>query len=330
MNWRSTASLLVLAVSGCSLLTQPVRPAPKTGPWVTVDADTLSAHVYAIAKPRDIDDLTALDATAAYLREQLTQMGYTPDDQPYEHQGRTYRNVSIVIGDRHAPRVVVGAHYDSCEPLPGADDNASGVAVLLELARLFRKTGAPAGALELVWWTLEEPPAFRKPHMGSAVHARKLVESNVAVKAALAIETVGYYRDEEGSQHFPIAFLGKLYPTRGNYIALVSNLNNTHLVRAVKAAMLGANRLPVYSINAPGLVPGIDWSDHRSYWPYGVPALMVTDTAPNRNPNYHEPTDTPDTLNYPMMARLTEALFEAVWALTRDELWSTSTHGPLQ
>lgn len=307
-----------LLSAGCAVLTQPVRRTLPHGPAVAADAQRLQALVEALAKPRDVADVAALDATAAYLAERLRESGYQPEEQLYQWQGRTYRNLRLVLGDPKRPRVVVGAHYDSFEALPAADDNASGVAVVLELARLFRER-PPPGTVELVFWTLEEPPAWDTPGMGSVAHADALAAEAVPVVAALSIETVGYYRDEEGTQHFPVPLVGALYPSAGNFVALVSNLDNTRLVRTVKRAMRSTGRIPVYSMNGPALVEGIDWSDHRNFWRHGWPALMVTDTAPNRNPNYHQPTDTPDTLSYPRMARLTEALFEAVWVLAEGE-----------
>jgi len=305
-----------LLLSGCLLLTQPVRVGAREGPPASADAKRLETDVFAIAHPRPWDDLEALNRTAGYIEEQLRAQGYTPTEQPYDVEGRAYKNVRLIIGDPAAPRLVVGAHYDSCEAYPAADDNGSGVAVVLELARLL-KAKPPPGAVELVFWSLEEPPYFRSPHMGSAVHAAALKKEGTRVIAALSIETVGYYRDEPGTQHFPVDALGALYSTTGNYVALVSNLDNVSLVRQVKSAMLSVKRISVRSINAPVVIPGIDWSDHRSYWAQGMPALMVTDTAPNRNPAYHEPSDTPDTLDYKRMAAVTEALFEAVWQLVR-------------
>ncbi len=312
---------VVLAVIGVVMtgwvlwMVQPVSDAARRGPRVRANGLRLRDDVYALAKPRDVSNTKALDETAAYIAARLRKLGYQPVDQPYVVDGRTYRNVSVVVGDAAAARVVVGAHYDSCEAKPAADDNASGVAVVLELARLFKEHPAP-GTLELVFWTLEEPPIFRTANMGSVVHATSLERSGVKVRAALSIETVGYYRSEPGTQHFPVPFMSALYSDRGNYIALVSNLGNAGLVRDLKRAMRATRTIAVHSFNAPEWIPGIDWSDHASYWQHGFPAVMVTDSAPNRNPNYHRDTDTPDTLSYPHMARLTEALFEGVWALS--------------
>lgn len=309
------ALFVVFAVAGLALLlTQPVLGAARKGPVVDAQAARLATTVATIAKPRDVTDVAALDATAQYIAEQLRALGYQPEEQPYVVKEKTYRNIRLLIGDPSAARVVVGAHYDSCGPRPAADDNASGVAVVLELARLFKEHPAP-GAVELVFWTLEEPPTFRSEQMGSVIHAKSLAAAKVNVTAALSIETVGYYRDEPESQSFPVPGLATLYSTKGNYIALVANLNNIALVRTLKQAMRSTDTIEVFSMTAPSSIPGVDWSDHRSYWAQHMPAVMVTDTAPNRNPNYHQDSDTPDTLDYQRMAGVTNALFEGVWVL---------------
>ncbi len=315
---KSVAWLAVLAVvllGSCAFLTQPVPTVLQRGPVVAADAKRLRELVETVAKPRDVENVAALDATAQFISDQLRAYGFEPEDQPYQVKGKTYRNVRLVIGDVNAPRLVVGAHYDSCQALPAADDNASGVAVVLELARLIQQHKLP-GAVELVFWTLEEPPIYATEFMGSVIHANALAASQIPVIGVLSVETVGFYSDEEDSQHFPLPGLSSLYSSTGNYITLVSDVDNVPLVRAVKQAMQSTRGIAVHSINAPHLVQGIDWSDHRSYWPHGFRALMVTDTARNRNANYHEPTDTPDTLNYERMAAVTNALFEAMWVLT--------------
>ena len=224
--------------------------------------------------------------------------------------------MSASFGPLTAERVVIGAHYDGCEPFPAADDNASGVAVLLELARLLA-ANPPKGRVELVAWSLEEPPYFRTVSMGSYFHARSLADGKVKVRAAISLETMGFYKDEAGTQHFPAPGLSLLYSTQANYLAVVGDLGQIGLTRKVKAAMKAGSPLPVFSINAPVAIPGIDFSDHLNYWKFGYPAVMITDTAFNRNANYHTQTDTLDTLDYPRLAQATEGVFEAVWRLSQ-------------
>jgi Zn-dependent M28 family amino/carboxypeptidase len=191
------------------------------------------------------------------------------------------------------------------------------VAAILELARLLADHRPLLDhRLELVAYTLEEPPVFRSRHMGSAVHARSLRERGVEVRAMICLEMLGYFSDRPGSQSFPAPGLGLLYPRTGNFIAVVGSLGGRRITRQVKARMAGASMVPVISINAPSLLPGVDFSDHRSYWNQGFPAVMITDTAFYRNPHYHEPSDTPDTLDYRRLAEVVKGLYAAMTTLS--------------
>jgi Zn-dependent M28 family amino/carboxypeptidase len=234
--------------------------------------------------------------------------------QPYVVAGRTHHNVLAHVGPETAERLVVGAHYDACEPGVGADDNASGVAGLLELARILA-LDPPALRVDLVAFTLEEPPYFRTPRMGSAIHAGSLREAGVRVRAMIALEMIGFFRDEPGSQEYPAPGLALLYPSRGDFIAVVGCLGQAGLVRQVKRAMAGAMELDVRSISAPRFVPGVDFSDQLSYWNAGYAAVMVTDTAFYRNPHYHEASDRPETLDFARMAQVVEGVHAAVLVL---------------
>ena len=162
--------------------------------------------------------------------------------------------------------------------------------------------------MELVAYTLEEPPYFRTEFMGSFRHARELAQQGREVRLMVSLEMIGYYRDEPGTQGYPVAALRMMYPDQGNYIAIVGASGDESIVRRMKALFKGASDLPVESINAPASVPGVDFSDHANYWHFGMPAVMVTDTAFLRNPHYHQATDTPDTLDYASMAKVVCAL----------------------
>ena len=201
-------------------------------------------------------------------------------------------------------------------PLPGADDNASGVAGLIELAYLLGKTSLPV-RVELVAFTLEEPPFFRTPFMGSAIHAASLKKQGVKVRIMFALEMIGFFSDASHSQGFPLSILRLFYPSQGNFIAVVGKLGQGSVVRRVKQAMRGPSLLPVYSINAPRFVPGIDFSDHLNYWEAGYEAVMITDTAFYRNQGYHTLQDTPDTLDYERMAMVVQGVYAAILASAR-------------
>lgn len=307
-----------LLFAACWVVTQPLatRPPANQNP-VTVAPARLEAHVRTLSEtlaPRSFACPANLDRAAVYIAEQFRKAGGVVSEQPYTVNGRTYRNVIAHFGPNTRERIVVGAHYDAAGDFPAADDNASGVAGLLELARLLGSTSTPM-QVELVAYSLEEPPFFRTPYMGSAVHARSLKQQNIRVRAMFSLEMIGYFTDAPNSQRFPIGLLRAFYPSEGNFITVVGKLGNGRLVRRVKRAMRGASPLPVHSINAPRLVPGVDFSDHVNYWDAGYDALMITDTAFYRNPNYHTALDTADTLDYRRMAMVVEGVYAAVLAL---------------
>lgn len=329
------AFLLAVAViaSGAAalvaLVTQPfVAPVESVPP--EVDPARLRAHVRHLSVdfyPRSFDHETQIEAAARYILDAFKAAGASVSVQDVAVEEATYKNVIARFGPQSGPLLVIGAHYDShadasveiadsrgyspATHTPGADDNASGVAGLLELARLLGRK-PPSQAVELVAYTLEEPPHFRTEHMGSVRHARALVEAGREVRLMLSLEMIGYFSDEPESQRYPVAAMEHLYPERGDFIALVGRLGNFAQMREARAWMAGATTLPVYSINAPSFVPGIDFSDHRSYWAEGYPALMVTDTGFYRNRHYHLAGDTFDRLDYARMAKVVQAVHAVV------------------
>lgn len=277
----------------------------------------LQAHVRALADdftPRDYANPANLDLAAAYIREEFERAGGGPWEQRYDAGSSAFRNVAAAFGPDTGERIVVGAHYDAAGPYPAADDNASGVAGLIELAHLLGRDPPPT-RVELVAYPLEEPPFYRTPFMGSAVHAASLKRQGVRVRAMISLEMIGYFTDAPKSQKLPLAALRPFYPSRGNFIAVVGRLGQAPLVRRIKRAMKRATPLAVHSINAPRWVPGVDFSDHMNYWDAGYPAVMITDTAFYRNPHYHTARDTPDTLDYVRMAQVVQGVHAAVRAL---------------
>ena len=299
------------------VICQPVFSGPaKPHPW-KVDPSQLESHVRAIAdpeRPRDWTHVENLDRVAIYIRGILETTGAQVEEQEFEVRGRTYRNVIAHFGSGSGPRTVVGAHYDACMPLPGADDNASGVAGLLELAKLLSRM-PPKEPVDLVAYTLEEPPHFRGPNMGSAHHSRRLRDQGVELRAMVSLEMIGFFSDEPDSQHFPLGLGIGFYPSSGNFISVVGRMADAGLTRKIKRAMSAATPLPVYSMNAPRFVPGIDFSDHFCYWDQGFPAVMVTDTAFYRNQAYHTRKDTAERLDYKRMAHVVEGLHAALLEL---------------
>ncbi len=228
--------------------------------------------------------------------------------QNYEAQGVDCANLEVTIeGAAAASEIVLaGAHYDTVPGSPGADDNASGVAAVLELARLLRDS-RPARTIRLVAFVNEEPPFFFWGEMGSRVYARAARRRGDDIRVMLSLEMLGCYSDEPESQGYP-PLLKYFYPERGDYIAFVSNLRSRHALRNAFDAFRAASRFPAEKLAAPALVPGVGWSDQLSFWREGYPAAMVTDTAFHRYRHYHQPTDTPEKLDYARMAQVVEGL----------------------
>ena len=273
--------IVTLGVVAWFWITQPLLSQPQPGQTVAVDPARLETDVRQLSEqllPRDQTHPRNLDRVAEYIHARLAETGGRVSEQPFAISGNTYRNVICSLGPESNERIVVGAHYDSYHEYPAADDNASGVAGLIELARLLSRTKLPL-QVDLVAYTLEEPPYFGTAHMGSVVHAQSLREKGISVKAMLSLEMIGYFSDAPDSQSFPVSLLRAFYPSQGNFIAVVGSLSQGGMARRVKRAMIGSSSLPVYSINAPRFVPGVDFSDHLSYWKAGYEALMITDTA---------------------------------------------------
>jgi hypothetical protein len=312
--------ILLLLLAFWFWVTQPLLSRATAHAERTVDPSRLEAHVRKLSielAPRDESNIENLDRAAAYIKSEFSHAGASVSEQPYRVQGRSYRNVIAQFGPPSEERIIVGAHYDAAGPLPGADDNASGVAGLIELARLLGRQQPLPLQVELVAFTLEEPPYFRTTGMGSSVHAESLRKQNIRVRAMLSLEMIGCFSDAPNSQRFPVGILGAFYPSTGNFIAVVGRLNEGLLVRRTKAAMRKAAPLPVYSINAPSFVPGVDFSDQLNYWNAGYSAAMITDTAFYRNRNYHTAHDTAEKLDYKRMAMVVEGVYAAVVELAR-------------
>jgi len=308
-----------VAVAFVCYLTQPLVVHAEPTTRLDVEPGRLAEHVRMLTTvfvPRDASHPEQLDLAAAYLGAQLAEAGGRVAEQPFDVGARTYRNVIASFGPEAGERVIVGAHYDAAGPLPGADDNASGVAGLLELARLLGRQ-APASRVDLVAYTLEEPPHFRTPSMGSAMHASALRLEGVGVRAMMSLEMIGCFSDAPGSQNLPSPLLSPFFPSEGNFIAVVGEVGGGMLVRRIKRAMAEATPLPVRSLNAPRSALGVDLSDHLNFWEAGYEAVMVTDTAFFRNPRYHTAHDTADTLDYTRMAQVVQGVHAAVQELAR-------------
>ena len=266
--------------------------------------------------PRGVMEPEALAAAAAFIERSLTDAGYEVARQCVEFGGTSSCNIEVERrGSSLADEIVViGGHYDSVlvdsPPCPGANDNASGTAATLALARAFAER-SPQRTVRFVLFVNEEPPFFQNPFMGSWVYAKRCRERDENIVAMLSLETIGCYSDERGSQKYPFP-LGLLYPSMGNFITIVGNVGSRELVREAIGSFRRHAKFPSEGAALPGAMPGVGWSDHWAFWQEGYSAIMVTDTAPYRYPHYHEPTDTPDKLDYDRMARVVDGLEKVV------------------
>jgi len=275
----------------------------------------LHSHVQTLAGrigERNIYHHERLTMAADYIRTTLAGAGYEVNRQPYEVAGKICENLEAEVRGSRRPDdiIVIGAHYDSVRGSPGANDNASGVAATLALARAFAKT-QPAHTLRFVAFTNEEPPLFQTTEMGSRVYAKRSRERGDKIVLMLSLETIGCYSDEPGSQHllFP---LNLIYPSIGNFIAFVSNVENRFLVQQLVGSFRQQAQFPSEGGALWELIPGVGWSDHWAFWKEGFPAVMVTDTALFRYPAYHSNADRPEFVQYERMARVVSGLHSVI------------------
>ncbi len=266
---------------------------------------------------RNIFRPSALSAAAGYIRDAWAGQGYDVDAQSFEEGGVLCENLEVTQQGTRADQILlVGAHYDSVKGSPGANDNGSGVAALLELSRLFRQV-QPKPSLRFVAFVNEEPPFFITGRQGSMIYAKAARRRGDDIRLMIALETIGYYCNAPGSQKYP-PFFGLFYPDAGNFLGFVSNLQSRKIMRRMVRLFRTVSDFPLEHVATLGVVPGVSWSDHRSFWRYGYPALMVTDTALYRYPYYHSAQDTPDKLLYPELAMVTEGLFGALSRLAAE------------
>ena len=275
-------------------------------------ADRLRRHIQVLAADigeRNVWREDTLETAAEYIESALQATGYAVSSQVFTAQAIGVRNLEAIL-EGHSPAediVVIGAHYDTVSGSPGANDNGSGVAALLEIARLL--AGKPlARSVRFVAFANEEAPFFYTREMGSYRYADRARERGEKISAMLSLETIGYYADDRGSQRYPNPFYAWFYPDTANFIGFVGNLKSRRLVRRCLGSFRRHAAFPSEGVAAPGNMLGIHWSDHWSFWQAGFPALMVTDTALFRYPHYHAATDTPERIDYERLARVVSGL----------------------
>jgi Zn-dependent M28 family amino/carboxypeptidase len=230
--------------------------------------------------------------------------------------GQPCHNIEAEIPGNRPEIIVIGAHYDSVFGSPGANDNGTGAAATLALARRFA-SAKPKHTLRFVAFVNEEPPYFLSGEMGSLVYARRCKERGDKISAMISLETIGYFSDAPDSQTYPSPGLGVFYPKVGNFIGFVSNVKSRALLRRVIKLFRRNAKIPSEGASLPAFIPGVSWSDQWSFWQHGYPAIMVTDTAPFRYPYYHSSNDTPDKLDYDRFTLVVSGMEKVIQELAK-------------
>lgn len=286
-----------------------------------VMAQRLESHVLALCSNpagRNFVEKQGLNAAKQYITGQFQTSGYQVAYQDYQLSGETFSNIEVQLTGTGKPEeiVIIGAHYDAVVGSQGANDNGSAVAALLELADMLRDRQF-SRTLRFVAFTNEEPPNFMTADMGSYHYAKRSTARKEKIVAMISLETIGYYSEEPGSQHYPPP-LGFFYPDKGNFIAFVGNLRSRSLVTRSLQIFREHATFPSEGIAAPSIIPGISWSDQWSFWKQGYPAIMITDTAPFRYPAYHSPRDTPEKVNFEKMVYVVKGMKKVIETLLED------------
>jgi hypothetical protein len=321
-SWRRVCGLIIsfVLLGGAAwwlLLRMPERKVFTTAP-LSVDEialrEELRADVQKIAGEigeRNMAHYPQLLAAADFIESSFSRAGFQPRRESYDLHGRACHNIEAEIRGSSPQIVLVGAHYDSVFGAPGANDNGSGVAALLALARRFAGRST-SSTLRFVTFVNEEPPYFQTSQMGSFVYAGRCKARGDQITAMISLETIGYFSDAPHSQTYPAPGLGVFYPTIGNFIGFVANTHSRSLLHRVLSIFRAQGKLPSEGAALPSFIPGVAWSDQWSFWQHGYPGIMVTDTAPFRYPHYHSLTDTPDKLDYDRFALVVSGMLKVI------------------
>jgi hypothetical protein len=316
--------LAILAAAATFLTAMPGRS--YSGPFEPLSEDEalirddLRDHVSHLADSigeRNMEKYQALRSAADYIERCFQGMGYAVQEQPLQVSTRSARNIEVsTAGSRSLEEaLIVGAHYDSASGSPGANDNATGVAALLELARHL-KFEQPGLTVRLVVFANEEPPYFQTDDMGSRKYATRVSDRGERIVGMVSLETLGCYSDLPGSQRYPFGF-GAFYPSRGDFVGFVGNIGSRKMVRRSIQTFRQMAHFPSEGVTAPGWFTGIGWSDHWSFWRQGLSAIMITDTALFRYKYYHTAADTPNKIDYDRTARVVAGIFRVILDLAR-------------
>ena len=283
---------------------------------VSAKSDTLLIRqhfnkILSAPKARNFKNIESLNYVAAYIHDEFSKFTPNVSYQEFEVGGNTYKNVIGLFGQEDGPRIIVGAHYDVCGDQDGADDNASGVVGLLELARLIEWEKCK-NRIELVAYSLEEPPYFGSTEMGSYVHAKYLYDNKIDVYGMICLEMIGYFSDEKNSQAYPLGLLKMFFGSKGDYITVIRKFHDGKFAGKYKSNMKESKTIRTKSLKAPASLRGIDFSDHRNYWEFGFSSVLITNTGFYRNPNYHHNTDLLSTLDILRMSQVIDEVYRSI------------------
>lgn len=285
-----------------------------------VQEENLRKYIQVLAADigeRNIFQYQNLERAADFIKKELESFGYNLLEQVHIIENRSYRNlIATKEGKNKKDRIIiVCAHYDSVWGSPGADDNASGVAAIIELARLISKDDLNK-TIKFIAFTCEEPPFYTTENMGSFRYAKEAKKNKEHIEAVLCLESIGFYADKKNSQNYPFG-LSAFYPDKANFIAVVSNLSSSNLLKRIVKEFKKASNFPLEYLMAPVfLAPAISFSDHWSFWKFGYKAVMITDTAFYRNSYYHAQSDTPEKLDYQSISKVIDGLYHVLLALS--------------
>lgn len=321
-KWLIVFSALGAGLSACTALFTTNMPGKShSGPLppLTEEEVTLSANLKTRVEElasrlgeRNLFTPGSMDSAAHLISRHFENLGYAVELQPYTVHDATVYNISVELRGSDQPEeiLVLGAHYDSVFGTRGANDNGSGTAGLLELARLM-KDRTFSKTVRFVAFANEEPPFFQTGEMGSLIYAKACAKRQESIVGMLSIETIGYYSDEKKSQQYPFPF-SLYYPSVGNFIGFVGDRASGELLMKTVASFRTHTQFPSEGLSAPGWITGVGWSDHWSFWQANYPGIMITDTAPFRYPYYHTAMDTADKLDYDRMARVVAGLSRVI------------------
>jgi len=281
------------------------------------DTSVIKTYLKTLTKTpqfRNHTNIDQLNLTADYIKTIFEKSSDSVSLQEYDVDQKIYKNIICSFGTENKKRIIVGAHYDVCGDQEGADDNASGIVGLMELSRLLKGKKLNY-RIDLVAYTLEEPPYFRTEFMGSYIHAKSLKESKAEVFGMISLEMIAYFKDEAKSQSYPLGILSVKYGNKGNYITLVKKFCSGEFVNQFSKNFKASKSILTKTFASPPSLPGIDFSDHLNYWKFDYDAMMITDTSFYRNKNYHQKTDTMETLDISRMSKVIDGVYNGIIAL---------------